>query len=333
MTKTESDLRTRAHRLLAWYPKEWRARYGDEFVELLLSEMLECPRSFGRALNVARNGTVARCAAAGLGGQPLDHEDGPRRSLVAIGAALSIFVVFGLAIWSQLTIGWQWSEPNTTATSSAMLVMSLAIVLFAALCFAAVVPFAWAVLRGSVRDGSGRLLRPLLLTVAGLGVLVVGTHHFANGWPGTGGHPWAHQGVVPGGVAAYAWASTLFVTSYWVHPAALSTFPTPEVAWMVVSPVALAAALVGVAKLTRRLEFARGLFRYERRLAYAASVVMAAFFTGAGLWVFDGGPGPRNLFHIGAIDIVDLVALAGAMAVTGMAVRSVSLDARRFSTR
>ena len=52
------------------------------------------------------------------------------------------------------------------------------------------------------------LLRPLLLTVAGLGVLVVGTHHFANGWPGTGGHPWAHQGVVPGGVAAYAWAST-----------------------------------------------------------------------------------------------------------------------------
>ena len=37
---------------------------------------------------------------------------------------------------------------------------------------------------------------------------------------------------------------------------------------------------------------------------------MATFFTGAALWVFDGGPGPRNLFHIGAIDIVDLVAIA-----------------------
>ena len=41
----------------------------------------------------------------------------------------------------------------------------------------------------------------------------------------------------------------------------------------------------------------------------------------AGMWVFDGGPGPRNLFHIGAIDIVDLVAIALAMALTGLAVR------------
>ena len=75
---------------------------------------------------------------------------------------------------------------------------------------------------------------------------------------------------------------------------------------MVVSPVALVAALVGVAKLLRRLELSDRVLRYERRLAYAATVAMAAFFTGAGLWVFDGGPGPRNLFHIGAIDVVDL---------------------------
>jgi hypothetical protein len=102
---------------------------------------------------------------------------------------------------------------------------------------------------------------------------------------------------------------------------------------MLVSPAALASVLVGVAKLTRRLAFTRSLFRYERRLAYAVVVVMAAFFTGAGLWVFDGGPGPRNLFHIGAIDIIDLVALACAIAITGMALRSVSPDGRRFSTR
>ena len=46
---------------------------------------------------------------------------------------------------------------------------------------------------------------------------------------------------VPGGVAAYAWASTLFVTSYWLHPAALGHFPGAELAWMVASPLALAA--------------------------------------------------------------------------------------------
>ena len=58
---------------------------------------------------------------------------------------------------------------------------------------------------------------------------------------------------------------------------------------------------------------------------------MAAFFTGAGMWVFDGGPGPRNLFHIGAIDIVDLGALALAMALTGLAVRRVGSDVGRLS--
>ncbi len=75
------------------------------------------------------------------------------------------------------------------------------------------------------------------------------------------------------------------------------------------------------------------MLRYERRLACAATVAMAAFFTGAGLWVFDGGPGPRNLFHIGAIDVVDLLALALAMAMTGLAVRRVRPGAGRLSSR
>ena len=333
MRRTGSDLHARSRRLLRWYPKAWRARYGDEFVELLVSEMVDRPRSFGRALDVARNALVARAAAAGLGGQPLDHPDGHRRSLVAVGAALSVFVVFALAIWSQLTIGWQWSAPNTAATSSAMLVMSVAIVAFGVILLASTMPIVWSVARELVRERSGRLLRPLLLTVAGLVVLVVGTHHFANGWPGTGGHPWAHQGVVPGGVAAYAWASTLFVTSYWVHPAALGAFPTSEVAWMVVSPVALGSLLVGTAKLLRRLELSDRVLRDERRLAFASTLAMAAFFTGAGLWVFDGGSGPRNLFHIGAIDVVDVVALGVAMAIAGLAVRRVSPGPRRLSAR
>ena len=247
-------------------------------------------------------------------------------------AALSIFVVFALAIWSQLTIGWQWSAPDTVATSWAMPVMSAAIVAFGALCVASAVPVLWSRRAdGSPKDRTGRLLRPLLLLIGGLGVLVVGTHHFANGWPGTGGHPWVHQGIVPGGVAAWAWASTLFVTSYWAHPAALAGFPAGEVAWMVVSPIALAAALVGIAKLVRRLELSPRLLRYQRRLTYAATVAMAAFFTGAGLWVFDGGPGPRNLFHVGAIDVVDLVAMAVALAMTTQAVRRVGVGARRLS--
>jgi hypothetical protein len=331
MRRTDSVLRSRADRLLCWYPKEWRARYGDEFMELLVADLEERPHSLHRSLDVARGGVVARSASAGLGGQPLDPDEAPRRSLVAIGGALAVFVVFALAMWAQLTIGWQWSQPNTVGTSLAMFVMSGAIVAVGVVCLAAAVPIVWSVGRSLRRGRAGHLLAPLLLSIGGIAVLVIGTHHFANGWPGTGGHAWDRQGIVPGGVAADAWASTLFVTSYWAHPVALGGFPAAEVVWMLVSPLALAATLVGLAKVVRRLDLSPRVLRYEKRLTVAATLAMAAFFTGAAMWVFDGGPGPRNLFHIGAIDLIDLGAIALALVVTGLAVRRVGGVSRPLS--
>ena len=331
MRRTEAVLRSRARRLLCCYPKEWRSRYGDEFVELLVADMEERPRSLLRSFDVVRGGVVARSASAGFAGHPINPDDAPRRSLVAVGGALSVFVVFALAMWAQLTIGWQWSPPNSAATSLAMFVMSVAIVAVGVLCLAAAVPIVWSVALHFWRRRAGHLLLPLLVIVGGIATLVVGTHHFANGWPGTGGHPWERQGIVPGGVAAYAWASTLFVTSYWAHPGALGGFPVGEVAWMVISPVALAATLVGLAKVVRRLDLPHRVLHYEKRLTLAVTLAMAAFFTGAGMWVFDGGPGPRNLFHIGAIDVIDLGALALAIVVTGLAVRRVGAAGSRLS--
>lgn len=246
--------RRRAVRLLRWYPKEWRNRYGEEYVELLVSDIEERPTSLRRGLDVVLSGVLARFAAAGLGGQPLDLHDSDHRCLVAIGGALTIFVVFAFAIWSQLTIGWQWSEPDTIATSWAMIVMSAAIVALSALCVASAAPVFWAIERGFARGLATETLRPLLVAIAGIVFLLVGSHHFANGWPGTGGHGWSNQGIVPGGVAAFAWASTLSVSSYWAHPAALMNFPTGEVVWMLLSPIAVASALVGSANVVRRLD-------------------------------------------------------------------------------
>jgi hypothetical protein len=133
------------------------------------------------------------------------------------------------------------------------------------------------------------------------------------------GHPWADQGIVPGGVAAYAWASTLFVSTYWLHPAVLAQFPGDEVVWMLVSPVAVAALIVGATRIVRRVDLPPRVIRYERTLGLCAAVTTAIFFTGAALWVVDGGPGPRNLFHIGSIDVVELAALALLVVVAGRA--------------
>jgi hypothetical protein len=56
------DAERRARRLLRWYPKAWRQRYGDEFTELLTADIGERPRSRRRTLDVVRRGLAARIA-------------------------------------------------------------------------------------------------------------------------------------------------------------------------------------------------------------------------------------------------------------------------------
>jgi hypothetical protein len=325
--------RQRAALLARWYPREWRARYGDEFVELLVDDLEERPRSLSRTLDVARGGLMARFAVAGLGGQSLCPDEDGRRSLAAFACAASLFVTVAVAIWAQLTIGWQWSAPNTIATTMAMFIMTAGVAVIGAASIACAVPVACLALRNLAGGRRWATLRPLTLVIVGLMALTFGTHHFANGWPGTGGHPWTHQGIVPGGVAAYAWASTLFLSSYWLHPAALSTFPGAEVMWMFACPLALGAVVVGVAKLVRRLEFSDRVLRFERAMGFVVASTMALFLIGAALWIVDGGPGPRDLFHIGAIDVIELAILVASLALVGRAVESTRGTPRAFARR
>lgn len=67
----ESDAARRAGRLLRWYPRVWRDRYGEEFAELLIADIEERPRAVGRTVDVILGGFVARLSAAGLCGLPI----------------------------------------------------------------------------------------------------------------------------------------------------------------------------------------------------------------------------------------------------------------------
>ena len=44
-------LSRRVRRLLRWYPRSWRARYGEEFAELLRAELSEQPQAWRRTAN------------------------------------------------------------------------------------------------------------------------------------------------------------------------------------------------------------------------------------------------------------------------------------------
>ncbi len=317
----------RAARLLRWYPRAWRSRYGEEFTELLISDIGERPRSRSRTADVIRGGIVARLADAGLYGWAPEAAAQVRASLASLACCVAVFLGIGDAIWSQLTIGWQWSEPDTAGTI-ATFVMSGAMLVFAVLALLAALPVACSVVSGVAGRRRRGLVVPSALFLAGLAVVVVGGRHFGNGWPGTGGHPWARQDLVPGGVAAFSWASTLSVSSFWAHPAALAAFPAAELAWMALSPLAVACVVVGAAAAVRRTELSPGVLGFEIRLGIAACITMAVFFGGCCAWITGRAPGPGNLLHPGAIDVAGAAVMAVALAVARQAVRQARAGAR-----
>jgi hypothetical protein len=303
----------RANRLVRWYPHAWRERYGEEFSELLILELAERPRSSGRTVNIMASGLLARLSAAGLTGNVLDEPAQARASLATLVCSVAAFLALGISMWSQLTIGWQWSAPNTAGTAVAIVAMSVAVACFALLASCAVIPVIWTVVRSFLRQQGQEFVRPLLLVGAGLSVVVAGSRHFGNGWPGTGGHPWTHQGLVPGGIAAFSWASTLSITSYWMHPSALLAFPPAEVAWMLASPIAMVMVAVGAAKTVRRTRLSPGVLRVEILLGRLAVATMALFLAAAGVWLLGGGTGPRGLFDAGTIDRFDVITMTATI--------------------
>jgi hypothetical protein len=302
------------------YPRAWRARYGEEFTQLLIDDMHERPRSPARTANVLRSGILARLGNAGLAARTRDPVEQMRATLAALGCVVAAFLVVGIAMWSQLTIGWQWSSPASPATRAAMLVMSGALLCLGLLAVPAAALLGWAACRALVRRDHRGLLGPMMLVTIGAGVLAIGSHHFARGWPGSGGHPWADRGLVPAQIASPAWAATLWVTSYWAHPGALAWFPAAEIVWMAASPLALLLVLGGAARAVRRLPLSARVLRYEMWLGAAAAVAMAVFLAGACSWVLSGGPAPRQLFRVGSIDGIGLAVMATALVVAAQAI-------------
>lgn len=310
----------RAQRLLRHYPPSWRRRYGDEFAQLLIDDITERPRSWRRTADVARAGLLARLAAGGLTGDQLEPERQARASLAALGLALTAFLTVAVAVWSELTVGWQWAQPSAHLTTVGMVLMSAALVGFGVLIGLAILPGVWAAGRAFLATPTRRSATRVALTVTGAGVLVAGGTHFGHGWPGTGGHPWPDRGLVPAPVARFTWATTLWVTSYWVHPESLRSFPAAEIIWMVVSPAALVTMLVGAAGVARSVPLSPRLVGYEACLAGLATATMAVFLAGAGSWVVAADPGPRGLFSVGAIDVLGLAVMTIGLVVSARAV-------------
>ena len=194
----------------------------------------------------------------------------------------------------------------------------------------AAAPVVGAAIAAACRGHGRSMFGPAVLFGLAVTALVIGGHHFENGWPGTGGHLLAHQGV-PGGVAAFGWAATMWFTSYWVHPAALEAFPATQIAWMVLCPVAIGCVITGSVQLLRRVQLSPRAFRYEMWLANIAGAGLAAFLAGAALW-FVSAARASALFRVGAIDRAALAIVVVALLGCAAAARQVRAAAAHAPT-
>ena len=227
--------------------------------------------------------------------------------------AFAVFLTFGVAMLAQLATGWQWVSPRSASAVAGTVAMSAGAAVLMLIGLAAAVPVAWAV---AVAFGHRdlRLARPAGLALACAAALAVGTRHFQNSWPGTGGTG-AHHHLVPAGLAAFGWAWTLSVSSFWAHPALLAIFPVPELIWMVLSPVAAVGLVTGLVIVVRRLALPGGVLRYLTYLAVAASAAAVPFLAGAASWVLGSGPGQAGLFRPGLVDGAELLMMALSLVV------------------
>ena len=319
---TQPSAQARAARLLLWYPRGWRTRYGEEFAELLAAEFAEQPRSPRRALDIAASGLRARLAAAGLNGHPLDRTAAAQAGLVTLAGCGAAFLMFATAMWSQLAIGVQWAANDYSGINFAVVCMSAGLLVLAVVAAAAFGGLIRAAI-GTVARGQGRsLVRPALTATLGLVILFVGGRHYANAWPGTGGHllwPMVH---VPAWAAAFGWATTMWITSYVAHPGLLAAFPATQLAWMALSPVATGLVVTGFAGVARRLGIQTCAKRYTKWLSKITVAGMILFLAGVLSWLMSAGADPLPGGRVGAIDFAGLTVLALALAVASHVVRT-----------
>jgi hypothetical protein len=318
-----ADIKARACGRLRWYPAAWRARYGDEFAELLAADLAERPRSLRRDADIACSGLRARLADVGLTPHAFDRGASPRARLATLACCAAAFMLAAAAMWSQLAIGVSWTHPRHAGVTQALDLMSAALLVCSVLAGLAAIRVGGSVI-AAIRRGDGlRLLRPAALIATGATVLFFGAKHFENAWPGTGGHLLVHQSLVPGGVAAFGWAATMWITSYVMHPAALVAFPAGQLAWMALSPAAAGGAIAGTASLLRQLDQSPGALRFELGLARVGGAAMLLFIAGALRWLVSPEPGVMPAFHVGVIDLAALAVLALTVATASQAIRRV----------
>jgi hypothetical protein len=293
-----------ARRLVRFYPRSWRDRYGDELAALIIDDLTDQPRSLWRDLDVVRAGLAARLSACGIARGPVRDRSA---TTAAAAAGAVVFVASALSIWTQLADGWLASSPDTVAVTVGLVTLSLWFGGLGVVTAVVGARTARSAVRAARAGHGSEVLRPLSWLLASAGVLIVGTRLMAPRWPGAA-RP-QHGGILAS-VARYTWAATDTISTFWLHPYRLVQLPLGELFWMAVSP---AAAVVLVWATIRVAQTGRqgGQLRVPRMTTRAGVATLPCFVTAAA-WVIGSQHAANASYRAGTLDLVLVAAMVAA---------------------
>jgi hypothetical protein len=244
---------------LRWYPRSWRARYGDELSALLDDE-------YGRSvparirLSLVSGGLRQRAGQSGLTGDAVPAADGVRAGALVVLAAWTAFVVAG-ASFAKFSEHFDEALPHSlgahhvpdlafTVLQAMAGAASILVVAGALLAVPAFVRFLRAGGGVSVRGHFLRALTATVVTIAVTVPLLVWANHLPSHQPNGGIH-WS-------GVLFLAWTALIVITL---------------TLWTV---LAVAAA--------RRIELSKAVLTTEAILAVAIAVAMVTMVVATAVW-------------------------------------------------
>ena len=256
----------RAYRLLSWYPRAWRQRYGAEFVDLMEQEFAEKPRGFKRTSNIIYKGIVARLREIGLIASPLNSGDQARPAIATVFVVAAVFLALASNFWSVAMLDWNdnWRTPASTPVTVWTAAITVLTGIVVALVLANLLALLWSATRRVVKGrGEAEIRGPLSISLVTMFFLGIALHNTFRFLGSRGAVVWTHPGQAIKLIAGTIEVTASTVLSVWMSPRQALTVDINILYGLI--PIALLVLAISVATLVRRMEFAASVTRFVQR--------------------------------------------------------------------
>lgn len=288
-------------RLLRWYPRAWRDRYGEEFVVYMQDSFGSEPPPLKARLSVVAGGIAERARCSGLTGDSVPPSDRVRAGMLMVLVSWTAMVIAGSSL-AKISEHFDTALPNGrgahhlpdlayTVIQTTAGIAALTVIAGAGLALPAFVRYLRSGGWSSIRSHTLRAAGCTFLTGAVTAPLLIWAHHLTS-----------HQRN--GGSTAY---TVLFA------------------GWAALVAVTLALWTVLAVAAARKVTFSRPVLTAEAATAVAVAIAILGILTATTLWwatmaerapAFLSGD-PSSAFDARLLATVTLMALAAAAAIAG----------------